>query len=73
MIGCIRAMAPYVPAVGTEDAEGFVTRPAGGHDAAAWAGAVTDDATGSAVRSDASTPRIATRAAIDRPRHRSMR
>jgi hypothetical protein len=29
MIGCIRAMAPYVPAVGTEDAEGFVARSAG--------------------------------------------
>ena len=29
MIGCIRAMAPYGPAVGTEDAEGFVARSAG--------------------------------------------
>ena len=29
MIGCIRAEAPYGPAVGTEDAEGFVARSAG--------------------------------------------
>ena len=29
MIGCIRAMAPYGPAVGTEDAEGLVARSAG--------------------------------------------
>src|SRR5215470_20393497 len=29
MIGCIRAVAPYGPAVGTEDAEGFVARSAG--------------------------------------------
>src|SRR5690348_9840720 len=29
MIGCIRVVAPYGPAVGTEDAEGFVARLAG--------------------------------------------
>ena len=29
MIGCIRAAAPYGPAVGTEDAEGFVARSTG--------------------------------------------
>src|SRR5215470_9209798 len=29
MIGCIRAVAPYGPAVGTEDAEGFVARSPG--------------------------------------------
>src|SRR5215468_9383180 len=29
MIGCIRASAPYGPAVGTEHAEGFVARSAG--------------------------------------------
>jgi len=29
MIGRIRAVAPYGPAVGTEDAEGFVARLAG--------------------------------------------
>src|SRR6516225_10985235 len=29
MIGCISVVAPYGPAVGTEDAEGFVARLAG--------------------------------------------
>jgi len=29
MIGCIRAVDPYGPAVGTDDAEGFVARSAG--------------------------------------------
>ncbi len=48
-------------------------QPPAGHDVAARAEVVTDDATGSAVRSEASTARIATRAAVDRPRHWSMR
>jgi len=43
-------------------------QPPAGHDAAARAGVVTDDATGSAVRSEASTPRIAIRTAVVRPR-----
>jgi hypothetical protein len=29
MTGCIRTAAPYGPAVGTEDAKGFVARLAG--------------------------------------------
>src|SRR5690242_3207707 len=60
-------------ASGLPDAKSWAStvtaQPAAGHDAAAWAGVVTDEATGSAVRSEASTPRTATRAAIARPRH----
>ena len=47
-------------------------QPPVGHDVAARAEVVTDGVKATAVRHEASRPRIATRAAVDRPRQRSM-